>query len=141
MDIKTSFDALVKEVETKKAEAELMLSEAKKVKDEARISKTEAEIVKADAIKAVSELAEYKKTKEYIEGLTEVEKEIIDQKTQASIKNNDLVRWENKLVEIENRQDAKEKELQTREVIQAKKEADYKERLQKEFIEDLKKKF
>lgn len=141
MDIKTSFDALVKEVESEKQEAKALLAEARRMKEDAVASKIESEMVRAEALKAIAELAEYKKTKEYVEGLTEVEKEIVDQKTKASIKNNELARWENKLVEIETRQETKEKELRTREADQRTREKTYKETLQKEFIEDLKKKF
>lgn len=141
MDIKKSFDALVREVELEKEEAARLLAEAKRTKDEADASKVESEMIKTEALKAIAELAEYKKTKEYVEGLTEVEKEIMDKKTEASIKHNELVRWENKLVEIETRQEAKEKELTKREADQRVREKTYKETLQKEFIEDLKKKF
>ena len=117
-----------------------MLADAKKLMDEAKKAMADAKVFR-DSVESEAEvLKDYRKTKDLMDSVTDAEKDLIQRKQEALTKHNELVRWENSLVDIETRQKTKEESLKTREIAQAKREIEYKEILKKEFFDELNKK-
>jgi hypothetical protein len=140
MNIRQNLEAILAEIEAKKREADDLFRLARTEKEKAEEAKIEAEKAKKLADKAVSELADYKKTQELIDDIGSADQELTKKKVELAERHNKLARWENALVEIETRQSAKEQELKVKEINQAKREADYKEILKKEFFDEIKQK-
>jgi vacuolar-type H+-ATPase subunit E/Vma4 len=72
--------------------------------------------------------------------LKEAQKKVVEKERELGRKEAFLVKWENDLYEIEKRQDFDKKKLEEDKVSLSKDKAEYKERLKKEFFEELNRK-
>lgn len=139
MDIKTQFDSILSEIEAKKRELVLLSDKAKADFLDAESEKIRAEKAKKEAGEEIEKLSEYKKTQELVEDLSVTESELKQMKLDLAERANKLVRWENALVEIEARQKLKESDLVKREAQLVDEKKVFKEKLKKEFFDQLNK--
>lgn len=139
MNIKDEILATLSQIESDKAKIEsdkaLLASEREQIKREREslekvLDEANAAVIKAGGIEEIA-----KKTKE-LNDLIEASKATA---TSASEKRLELIKWENKLVEIESRHKQEDEDhAKAREALETEKKT-YKEQLKAEFIEALKK--